>query len=564
MTESSADKNIFDKIVISLRQVGVKALLISSYMILLCLTFYISLVAVQLFQSSKQHVDNVVSTKIDALMMVNELALTTESLTDFDVRILLSSNLQELIEQTLEYFDKYEKFQQQLERLNQNSEYKMQLSQLKALGELITLKMKKMDFLSANRISSIRHSRQLLASFQQHYKSAKKLINNLLIDENLDTYTRQQLIKWRENKNEIFELLLSISLQSDPKLSTTRRESVQIKLNNLSTIESRISPDIANKIHHESHRLSQLITGMEGFFYEQDRAFNLSKEIERNLVDVRELSESLHLTALDFVKSIRFDVLDSGRDMSQNIVRAKKHLSLLLIMIVIVTIVIIFYIQHRVMNRLGILQGNMKNYLKENSPVTDISGYDEINSIHNSFKKMISRVEVQQKKLEELALTDELTGIGNRRYFMSNLEVEVERCRRTGSKASVIMLDIDHFKSINDQYGHNAGDIILKQVVGKVSENVRATDSLGRIGGEEFAILVVNTGAQDAGSFAERVRRCIENSSVSIDGKNLQITVSFGVSEIRPSTDNVKKLLARADEALYKAKEGGRNRVSIY
>ncbi|MCL6557421.1 MAG: sensor domain-containing diguanylate cyclase [Firmicutes bacterium] len=167
----------------------------------------------------------------------------------------------------------------------------------------------------------------------------------------------------------------------------------------------------------------------------------------------------------------------------------------------------------------------------------------------------------ERKKMEEqlyfLCITDPLTNAFNRRYFMQVLEQEIERTRRTGLTFSIIMMDIDHFKSINDRFGHAAGDLVLKSLVDDVKQRIRKIDYLARWGGEEFVILLPNTPVDKAAGLAEELRQKL--SSINIPGVG-SVTVSFGVAGYCPS-DTVDTIIMRADDMLYEAKSSGRNCV---
>ena len=165
-------------------------------------------------------------------------------------------------------------------------------------------------------------------------------------------------------------------------------------------------------------------------------------------------------------------------------------------------------------------------------------------------------------KLRELAIFDSLTGMFNRREFLRLMNDEVARVKRLPTvPTTVLMLDIDHFKSINDTYGHPAGDAALAQMGTIIRDTVRRADSVGRIGGEEFAILLVGTDLENGVEFAERLRLAIAQGRVVYEGKPIQLTVSIGISQIEPGDNDAALALARADKALYAAKDRGRNCV---
>ncbi|WP_432735365.1 diguanylate cyclase [Maridesulfovibrio sp. FT414] len=175
----------------------------------------------------------------------------------------------------------------------------------------------------------------------------------------------------------------------------------------------------------------------------------------------------------------------------------------------------------------------------------------------------ISKRRKLEDDLRKLAETDELTGLRNRRSFMTAAGVEFERFSRYSSPLSLIMVDIDYFKQVNDTYGHAVGDTVLKEFAAICREQFRGVDVVGRIGGEEFAILLPSTGIEDALMVAERLRRACRRAMIYAGTERLQISASFGVSCAVTDSD-VKSLIRRADEALYRAKRNGRDRVEAF
>lgn len=162
-----------------------------------------------------------------------------------------------------------------------------------------------------------------------------------------------------------------------------------------------------------------------------------------------------------------------------------------------------------------------------------------------------------ERQLYQMSVTDPLTGAYNRRYFQERLEEEIERAKRTGETFSVVMLDIDHFKAINDRFGHRMGDLVLKALVKAVKDRIRKTDLLTRWGGEEFILLLPATPLEKAKILAEDLRQRIEGLKIpGVEG----FTVSLGVTEYQPG-DNPDTLISRADDLMYEAKKEGRNRV---
>nr|MBP6626724.1 diguanylate cyclase [Arenimonas sp.] len=169
-----------------------------------------------------------------------------------------------------------------------------------------------------------------------------------------------------------------------------------------------------------------------------------------------------------------------------------------------------------------------------------------------------------QVQFRHLAQTDALTGISNRHHFTRRAEALLEQCRKGGEEAGLVMLDLDNFKSINDQFGHAAGDWTLKQVA-QVCEQLRGPrDLVGRLGGEEFAFLVVGSDAAAGTALAEACRERIAGIDTGQSGHRFGITASFGVAGSRACGFGFDTLLARADDALYRSKREGRNRVTVH
>ncbi len=166
--------------------------------------------------------------------------------------------------------------------------------------------------------------------------------------------------------------------------------------------------------------------------------------------------------------------------------------------------------------------------------------------------------------LESLSRTDRLTELNNRGYWEECLENEFLRYKRTKQTATVIIFDIDHFKLVNDTYGHQAGDEVIRQASKILRRSIRKTDIAGRYGGEEFVIILVDTPEDKAFILADRIRKRIEALTVTYENLNIKFTISLGISEVKAQVNNYMKWLEHADQALYYAKENGRNRTIIY
>ncbi|MCW9024488.1 MAG: diguanylate cyclase [Gammaproteobacteria bacterium] len=174
------------------------------------------------------------------------------------------------------------------------------------------------------------------------------------------------------------------------------------------------------------------------------------------------------------------------------------------------------------------------------------------------------QLEEANSTLETLSRTDRLTQLYNRGFWEESLAQEFQRNQRTHEPCSLVMFDIDHFKKVNDTYGHQAGDEVIRQTASMLTHCKRTTDIAGRYGGEEFTVLLIGTSAENAMIFAERMRKKIEALTVKHDGEEIKFTISLGISEMGKNINNHKDWIEHSDLALYAAKHGGRNQTVIY
>jgi len=174
------------------------------------------------------------------------------------------------------------------------------------------------------------------------------------------------------------------------------------------------------------------------------------------------------------------------------------------------------------------------------------------------------RMRDYNQQLEELASHDMLTGVLNARAYYATCETYINMARRTQQPYAVLFVDLDHFKSVNDKYGHSAGDTVLKTVAQCLGINIRKSDALGRIGGEEFSVFMPNTPKPGALQLAENLRKAVESCNPSTGDLTLRITASIGVAVCDRCTDDMAAIQHKADQAMYVAKSMGRNRVSAF
>ena len=184
---------------------------------------------------------------------------------------------------------------------------------------------------------------------------------------------------------------------------------------------------------------------------------------------------------------------------------------------------------------------------------------------HVALRKQKIKLEQQKELLKMMSITDDLTGLFNRRHMTTILEREFGRCHRYGTDLSCLLVDLDHFKRINDTYGHVFGDIVLRKFSQSLARSIRATDSAFRYGGEEFLILLPQTDINGAIQIGENIRRRAENAQIEFRNISARVTLSGGISSFHQNHPRTsKEMITFSDTALYKSKKAGRNRMSVY
>ena len=183
-------------------------------------------------------------------------------------------------------------------------------------------------------------------------------------------------------------------------------------------------------------------------------------------------------------------------------------------------------------------------------------------NLYEANQRLEARVAERTRELERLATSDPLTSVSNRRELMDRLQAEMQRVQRYQHPLSVLMIDLDYFKAINDTHGHQTGDRVLVALADLFRNSCRATDTIGRYGGEEFMIILPETAIEKGLTFAERLLERVREMPVEVDGESLSVTCSIGVAGAA-AEETVGDLIDRADQALYSAKTLGRNRVAM-
>jgi len=188
---------------------------------------------------------------------------------------------------------------------------------------------------------------------------------------------------------------------------------------------------------------------------------------------------------------------------------------------------------------------------------------DIFHILSGQFSLAVKRAVLYQR-IQESAVTDALTGALSRRYLLERFDQEIERSIKFGLKFCFLMIDIDNFKSFNDKFGHLAGDVIIREISAIIKQNLRQVDLVGRLGGDELAVVLVETDRNGAVFAAQRICQTVEKKIIRAYDERLKVTISIGIAESSPGSLKAQSIMEKADRALYQAKADGRNRISVY
>ena len=313
----------------------------------------------------------------------------------------------------------------------------------------------------------------------------------------------------------------------------------------------------------------EAFAAMEGLFADESGDYTVKRVPDPKYASELLFGDQYHLEKSfimmpieEFISAVEMRVA-ANSDVLQS--KHLAHLNTALFMIILgilVTLYIGYYVLRKVTHPLQQLRDDALEISKGHYGTrSKLELNNELGELSQSIDNMADAIESHVNELEELATTDPLTEIHNRRSAFSLLEAEIKRSSRYSLPLSLLMMDIDHFKSINDRFGHNAGDMVLRHVCSVCLKELREVDFMGRIGGEEFILVLPATEGNSANQVAERIRNSIEGNVILIGSEEMSVTASFGVVE--GGGDETKEaLLKRADEAMYLSKENGRNRVT--
>ena len=433
------------------------------------------------------------------------------------------------------------------------------------------------DFLSE--INSIRKSCDFLAT------KSNSLINDIKV---LEKETNPDLSKFRHDLRNPLNGILGYAEIIEEEFEDDLDKQSLLSLSKI----KELSHEIANAIDSIVNALERKLNAddlQENKGSEEEaieRLFSTLNSDEYDPVISEEISDSIILIV---------DDNDSNRDLLQRRLRlydfecvqasgGKEALSILSKQKIDLVLLDVLMPD---MNGIEVLNAIRNSELQSDLPVIMVSGFDDVRSVAKCIAigasdylskpvdgvvlgaKVVAALERKalRKKSNELmdqltiqATTDQLTGIRNRRSIYEKLDCLIKSCKDNSSNFGIILLDIDFFKSVNDTYGHHAGDMVLIEAAERFSQNIRSNDFIGRQGGEEFLALIDDIEIDEITQIAERVRKSIESNVINVEGTEIKITVSGGIAH---SSEKIERddLINLADERLYLAKENGRNRI---
>ena len=252
----------------------------------------------------------------------------------------------------------------------------------------------------------------------------------------------------------------------------------------------------------------------------------------------------------------------SAEEVFAEVIRLRDRIALMAVLFALIIGLSASFVVRQILIPLGtLMQGVLRVSNGELDISLDIKRNNEFGIVIGMFNTMVKRLKQSQQELELLATTDTLTRLANRKQVMVSLKQHIEYYRRHFTEFSILLIDIDFFKTVNDTHGHLTGDAVLFQMAQIFMDELRTIDIAGRYGGEEFLIILGQTDIPKAVSTAERIRKKVEQHSFTNDDITLHLTISIGVAGITQGDDTDNSLIGRADRALYEAKASGRNRV---
>jgi len=367
--------------------------------------------------------------------------------------------------------------------------------------------------------------------------------------------------RWISEISGILSLCGDAAALTNPSRIARSEEAVRRALASLQTVSLQFPPEARSRVSRFEAGLETALFGPAGMLTVlKERSAILREETAKSNF-VRRLADDFRTASANLLNEFVTEAAEDSRSISRMVSRTLLIFIVVILVATAAFIAVMLYFRRRLVQRLVNLNNAILRQVAGGAVSISTEGNDEITDMAYSFLFYVDAVNVREKALLELATRDSLTGISNRRHFLETARQELVREERYGRPASMLMLDIDFFKVTNDTWGHPAGDLVLKSVVTACRESIRDIDVFGRIGGEEFAFLLLETALPGALEIAERIRSHVEETVCLIDGNPVSCTVSIGVSVTAACGYACETLLKAADDALYTAKSDTRNCV---
>ncbi|WP_136805177.1 diguanylate cyclase [Desulfosediminicola flagellatus] len=450
------------------------------------------------------------------------------------------------------------------------------LDRLEKLTAKITQQDPEIDILSLNLISqAIRSQAQLVFQLEAQLVKLKETLQDNRQQVRLELI---QLPTLGHNEQELFAPARQKHDQMHEYIGVLLSH-----LNRMENVENLADLDALQKLYEENragfqkvveladphsteedpkHETSSTLKNIDRLFNLQRQYFRIKTNISAFIDELNELVNQLTLQTNTYVEK----VFNQFRGNALKVIKREKH-SLYLTFGLLVFSIFFFYILYRRIvidgfgNRLSIISRAMGTDPGEDEGVNlPVQGRDEIANMARAAEELLDKA----RKLKELATMDSLTQVYNRRFFFDLAAQEVNRVKRNTTPTVLLMLDIDYFKSVNDNYGHAFGDKVLYETAQTCLHCVRSIDLFARYGGEEFVVLMPQTNLEKGRIVSERIRAAVAGMDMlSDEGARVEITMSIGMVETQLAETTVDQALKEADNALYRAKQLGRNRVEV-
>lgn len=385
----------------------------------------------------------------------------------------------------------------------------------------------------------------------------------------------EKIYEFRNNVDILSELAKEYVYTKDSSLKKRYDEVLSKNINSSGTIE-KFYTIMLKKMRNLPHtkdeydKIKESIKFIKKLLNMEQNSFNQIEINHQKAIailfskDYLETKEKTIALIESFILSLENRTASKLELFYNNVDSLYKKLYFLIFLGLIIFILTFWLIYKKILNPIDGLTKNIILFKENKKDSFDFKYYnDEIGFLINNFFEMKQTIDKNIEKLQYNASYDFLTKIFNRKTYFEISEEIFELSKRQNEPFSILLIDIDHFKRINDTYGHLIGDEVLKFVSSNISKLLRKSDILGRYGGEEFIVTLPNTKLDNAKTIAEKINKYIYDNHYVNETYNLQLSVSVGIAQIKKET-NLTDLIHKADEALYKAKNYGRNRVVVY